>query len=352
MSAEQNDLPAPTPRLDHGAYFGRLKDMRRMQIADSEVRWTDRARREAAPVKVLLYLGCNIMRTPFIAAQLVELFEHLAIDFEAVGGVQFCCGAPWDSLAGVRTQGGDPRQGLQVLERTMGRFSDYAPELVVMWCPSCNVRFSDKLEREEVAAPPYEITHATQFLAAMASRGELVWRKSLDLDVALHTHVGLEGDAVGRQRAASDRAAALELIEAVPGVRVVAELRSPAGMDYDCGPAIGALARDEFMAMRDAMVDEAYQAGAQRIVSISHACHREWSGRLPAQAPRVVNYIHIVAEALGLPPRADTLRDLHGADGLDALVEVARPAWAANGMNEEQARRVLRAYVIDGAFSP
>jgi hypothetical protein len=36
----------------------------------------------------VLYLGCNILRTPEVAAEVVAVFRALGLDFIAVAGVQ------------------------------------------------------------------------------------------------------------------------------------------------------------------------------------------------------------------------------------------------------------------------
>lgn len=346
-------MPAQTQELDYHAYFKRMIDLRRLQAGPDEVAWNDRATPDPTAVDVVLYLGCNIQRTPFIAAQVIEVFEHLGVDFAAVGGVRFCCGVPWDPPVRVgSTQGANSEKGLKVLKRTMGSFAAYRPREVVMWCPSCNVRFDRKLDDGSVAPPDFALSHTTQFLARLADEQALPWVRELDLDVVLHTHEGPDEDANGKRRAREDREAAGRLLRAVPGVRVVGELRTPPEMDFDCGPAIVELERERFDELRDGFVAQARRLEADAVVTISHACHREWAGGPFDASLRLVNYIQLVADALGLTPRQDTLLDLHQASSLDDLVERSRPAWTSHGMREDQARELLTFYFVDKTMAP
>jgi hypothetical protein len=123
-------------------------------------------------------------------------------------------------------------------------------------------------------------------------------------------------------------------------------------MDHDCGAAVNALERRRFNELRDASVTEARRLKADAIVTISHACHREWASAELDASLRLVNYIQVVAEGLGLSPRADTLIDLLRAKSLEALVERSRPSWTAQGMHEDQVRELLRFYFVDKTMAP
>ena len=174
--------------------------------------------------------ACNILRTPHIAKQVVDVFTHLNLDFVAVGGVQFCCGIVWDKFDG-------PKKGSQVSDRTVTRLEDYQPKQVVMWCPSCNVHFKDIVIGRDDRQPAFAITHTPQFLAEMAKRGALPWKQAVPCKVALHTHVGRTGHEEGERRARNDRESAAALLRSVPGVEVIDEVQAPPDLDYDCGAA-------------------------------------------------------------------------------------------------------------------
>src|SRR6202167_6045181 len=85
-------------------YFGnyrRLQDMKKLQIPAESVCWTEQYRPPDRTYDVVLYLGCNILRTPDVAADVVAVFRALEVDFIAVAGVQFCCGTTWNKAGDV-----------------------------------------------------------------------------------------------------------------------------------------------------------------------------------------------------------------------------------------------------------
>ena len=144
--------------FNYETFFHRLQDLKRLQIKAEEISWIEQYHAPERTYDTVLYLGCNILRTPHIAKQVIDVFTHLGIDFVAVGGVQFCCGIVWDRFDG-------PKNGSQVSDRTTARLESYQPKQVVMWCPSCNVHFAEVVIGRDGRRPQFEITHTAKFLA-------------------------------------------------------------------------------------------------------------------------------------------------------------------------------------------
>jgi heterodisulfide reductase subunit D len=327
--------------FDYSAYFHRVQDMKKLQVLHGDVSWLERYATPAEEHDTLLYLGCNILRTPHIAKQVVGVFEHLGLDFVAVGGVQYCCGIAWEAQ-------GDRATGQRVSGRTIGRMESYGARRVIMWCPSCNVHFTEIVLGRDGARPDFEITHTPSFLAGLAAGPEgLPWRQEVRRRVVLHAHAGRDGHAEGERRAREDREAVLSLLRAVPGLEVLDVLVSDPEMDYDCGGAQQKLPVERFRGHQRATLERALDLGAEQVVTISHACQREWCGENTGQLG-VRNYISVVAEALGLPVEPDVLTMIRDGRSADEIVELSRMAWTSHGMTEDEARAMVQRYVDSG----
>lgn len=331
--------------FDYGAFFGRLQDLKRLQIGADEISWVERHRPSDRAYDTVLYLGCNILRTPHIAKQVVEVFSHLGLDFAAVGGVQFCCGIVRDRFDGAL-------KGSKVSSRTVTRLEDYQPKQVVMWCPSCNVHFKDVIMGRDARRPEFSITHTPQFLAEMAERGEIEWKREVPCRIALHTHVGMLGHAEGERRARSDRESVTALLATISGVELVGEIRAPPELDYDCGAASLRLPPPRMEELRSELMGPLRSAGqAETLVTISHACHREWC-QLTDDQLLVRNYISIVAEALGLGAEQDQLGALKKTGDLEEILDRTREAWTSHGLTRDQARDLAAKYFAGGNMAP
>jgi len=89
--------------FNYGAYYQRVQDSKKMQIPRERISWIERFEPPERAYEVVLYLGCNILRTPDIAADVTWVFDRLGVDFVAAAGVQFCCGITWHRHLSCRT---------------------------------------------------------------------------------------------------------------------------------------------------------------------------------------------------------------------------------------------------------
>ena len=139
-----------------------------MQIPRGRISWIERFEPPDRAFEVVLYLGCNVLRTPDIDPDAPGSSSASAFDFVATAGVLFCCGITWH-------RANDDELGRGVSERSVERLSAYKPQIVVFWCPSCNVHFDDILMGRDGREAPFAITHCSTFLAERAQR----WRDPL-----------------------------------------------------------------------------------------------------------------------------------------------------------------------------
>ena len=95
-------------QFDYSAYYRRSKTSRNYRSQQSRFAGPSSIVRQERAYDIVLYLGCNILRTPDVAADVVTVFRALGLDFIAVAGVQFCCGITVGSVWQCRqgTDGG------------------------------------------------------------------------------------------------------------------------------------------------------------------------------------------------------------------------------------------------------
>ena len=129
------------------------------------------------------------------------IFDRLGLDYVAVGGPTYCCGI-------VHHRQGDTAAGEGMANRTIELFERYAPDEVVMWCPSC-IYFYDEVKHAQVPFPC-----DTPRSSSSRSCPRMTFTARVERTVALHAH------GVGEARLREARAGR-ELLAAVPGVRVV-----------------------------------------------------------------------------------------------------------------------------------
>jgi heterodisulfide reductase subunit D len=325
------------PAFDYTAYYQRVQDIKKLQIPASAARWTERYERPERSYRIVLYLGCNILRTPDIAADVVAVFEALKLDFIAVAGVQFCCGITWD-------RAGDVTKGQHVSDNTVERLASYGPRLIVHWCPSCDVHFSDVVTGRDAKTLPFEVTNAPAFLTDLAQQGLIPWRHPIPRRAALHSHTGREGHETGQRRARADRENVSALLQQLPGGQFLGAIDAPPEYDYDCGP--GSLReRSRWLEIRSGLLAEARRRNADTLVTVSHACQREWCDAAD-RSLAVRNYISLIAESIGCtrPYETNMLGPLKQMADPHTIVERTRANWSSHGLSQEEAADVVHRY--------
>ncbi|HEX9872631.1 MAG TPA: (Fe-S)-binding protein, partial [Candidatus Tectomicrobia bacterium] len=152
-------------RLQHptsDTYFKRMAQSIRLlagtqMMPEQYRRLTGLSPQMKSRAEVIFYLGCNVLRTPHIVFNVMDILEAMELDYEVLGGVNHCCG-----IAHFRTQG-DLSASDRVESHTLDRFADFRPQQVLTWCPSCQLHLGETTAG--VTEQPYSLEHITQFLA-------------------------------------------------------------------------------------------------------------------------------------------------------------------------------------------
>ena len=283
---------------------------------------------ERRTADVLFYTGCNVLRTPHIVLNVMDILDALDLDFDVVGGTAHCCGVYQFQEADLPTY---ERMG----HRTFQRFGQSGASKVLTWCPTCTKNF-DELEKD-VEAPSFGLDHISEFLAA--NLDTLKARFNADQPkrrVMIHEHLGI-GATVQSIR---------DLLRAVPNLELV-ELPQDSGFSYACGGQ-AAQFKEREQAIHRGLVMGAVEAGADTIVTMYHSCHRALSGAEAIYPLRVVNFTDILAEALGRGGHPDYYQLYKKGGAMDEAVAAARGFLLGNGVKvDENAVKSLTADIFN-----
>jgi heterodisulfide reductase subunit D len=272
---------------------------------------------EKRTADVLFYTGCNVLRTPHIVLNVMDILEALELDFDVVGGTAHCCGVYQFQEADLPTY---ERMG----HRTFQRFGQSGASRVLTWCPTCTKNF-DELEKD-VEAPSFDLGHVSEFLAA--NLDALKARFKADQPkrrVVIHEHLGI-GATLSSMR---------KLLGAVPNLELI-ELPQDAGFSYACGGQ-AAKFKEREAAIHRALAEGAVAAGADTIVTMYHSCHRALSGAEAVYPLKVVNFTDVIAEALGRGGHPDYYRLYKKGGAMDEAVAAAAKFLQSNGVRIDEA---------------
>jgi hypothetical protein len=308
--------------FDYGKYFGEITLTHDLLTKKTERSWLLKPPRDGERHDVVLYLGCNVLRTSHMVQTVSAIFDRLGLDYVAAGGPTYCCGIQ-------HHRRGQTASGERYAHHTIDLLQKMAPREVVMWCPSC-IQFYDEVLQADL---PFPKRHAAEFLAERLERGEFTFTRRVDVTVALHYHRATPP----RQR---EGLAGRRLLEAVPGIKVV-EFEPDRRWGRTCTPALQEeLGLDTWRQMTLDDIDRALAAGATHMAGIYHGCHRELC-RFEAERPIVVeHYLTLFARALGIEFE-DTYKKYVRWGDPERILDDATPCMAANGVDPDTARGLV-----------
>ena len=272
---------------------------------------------EKRTADVLFYTGCNVLRTPHIVLNVMDILDALELDFDVVGGAAHCCGV-------YQFQEADLPTYERIGHRTFQRFGQSGASKVLTWCPTCTKNF-DELEKD-VEAPSFDLGHVSEFLAASVDALKTRFKPGQPKRrVVIHEHLGI-GATLSSVR---------KLLAAVPNLELV-ELPQNSGFSYACGGQ-AAKFKEREAAIHRALAEGAVAAGADTVVTMYHSCHRALAGAEAIYPLKVVNFTDVIAEALGRGGHPDYYQLYKQGGAMDEAVAAARKFLQGNGVKIDEA---------------
>ncbi|WP_431304482.1 heterodisulfide reductase-related iron-sulfur binding cluster [Sediminicoccus sp. BL-A-41-H5] len=225
------------------------------------------------------WYGCNMTRHGEIIRLSQRILEAVGVEAAPVGGPGACCGSPKEST---------PRIAEGMADRTMEKFAASGTPRVITWCPSCHANLDDFMGQTKEQG--FDSQHLCEAIHEQRAALAPLLTQRVAARVFVDRHVGFQGRVPVNDIIP-------ELLGMIPGVSVADHpYRAPSYMCFGLASVPGALAdvqRTTLAAMRE--------TGADTLVTIFHSCHREMIGLERDHGIRVVNWVHLLAEGMGLP---------------------------------------------------
>lgn len=264
-----------------------------------------------------MYLGCNVLKTPHIALLCLDVLDRIGTRYKVLGGPANCCGV-------IQFRAGDTKNAARIGGNTVTRFAATGAPRVLTWCPTCNIQLGEILMPS--TSPSFDLQHVVPYIADRLDRLAPHLARPVRKRVALHEHPGVAGVTEG----------VLKILGAIPGLELV-ELGQPR-VGYMCNSLAPVADYKRELHARELAAAEA--AGVDCLVGIYHACHRELCAHERDYPFRIVNFLELVGESMGVE-RQDLFKQWKIMQDVDrVLAEVANDA-AASGLDAEAVRQVL-----------
>ena len=277
---------------------------------------------ERAP-DIVMYLGCNVLKTPHIALLCLEVLARLGTRYKVFAGPAYCCGV-------IQYRAGDSKTSGRIGGNTVAGFAGTGAPRVLTWCPTCNIQLSEIVMPSTAAS--FNLEHVVEYIAARIEMLRPHFVNPINKRIALHEHPGVAGVTEG----------AIKILTAIPGLELV-DLDQPR-VGYMCNSLAPVPAYKRELHARE--LDAAAAAGVDYLVGIYHACHRELCAHETTSPFKIVNFLELVGEAMGVE-KADLFKQWKMMQDVDrVLAEVAQQSTTA-GLDLESVREVLVAHMLE-----
>jgi heterodisulfide reductase subunit D len=296
-----------------------VKVLSRLQLpADLVARVTRSAHASDGPAPdVVLYLGCNVMRTPHIALLCMDVLDRIGARYAVFGGPANCCGV-------IQFRAGDIKTAGKVGSNTVAGFAATGAAKVLTWCPTCNIQLGEVVM--PTSSAPFGLDHVVPYIAARLDRLRPHFVHRVEKRVALHEHPGVAGVTEG----------VLQILGAIPGLEIV-DLAQPR-VGYMCNSLAPVPAYKRALHAQE--LEAAAAANVDALVGIYHACHRELCAHESTYPFQVVNFLELVGDAMGVD-RPDLFKQWKMMQDVDRVLADASAQIAAAGLEVDQVREVM-----------
>ena len=266
---------------------------------------------------VVLYLGCNVMRTPHIALLCMDVLDRVGARYAVHGGPANCCGV-------IQFRAGDTKTAGKVGGNTVAGFAATGAAKVLTWCPTCNIQLGEIVM--PTTQPAFALEHVVPFIADRIETLRAHFVRRVEKRVALHEHPGVGGVTEG----------VLKILGAIPGLTVV-DLAQPR-VGYMCNSLAPVPAYKRTLHAQE--LEAAAAAGVDALVGIYHACHRELCAHETTYPFQVVNFLELVGEAMGVD-RPDLFKQWKMMQDVDRVLAETSAQIATAGLDVETVREVM-----------
>jgi hypothetical protein len=171
--------------------------------------------------------------------------------------------------------------------RTVTKFNAIGRERVVAWCPSCHSHMTEFMG--QAYKPEFGLSYLVDVLYEKRAALSALLKHPVPMRVLLHKHVGFNDQVAVNEKVPA-------LLELIPGIEVVDDgYAAPGYMCAMLSSVPSAMAEMNRETLRRVALHR-----ADAVVTIFHQCYREICGLEAHANTKAFNYIHLLAQSIGL----------------------------------------------------
>ncbi len=247
--------------------------------------WLPSHIKQSPNAKLAYFVGCtSSYREQDVAVATVEILNYLDVDFKILKDER-CCGSP------VYMTGQSDEAG-KIAEANIQIFKDAGVEKIITSCAGCYKMFKETYPNKFGLDHGIEIIHLPEFLLDKLNKGELEFKKEVDLKITYHDpcHIGRHMGIYEPPR---------EVLKKIPGIELV-EMPRNRHNAWCCGSGGGV--RSAFKELSEyagnERIEEAISTGADTLVSCCPFCLNQFKSIVKNKEIEAMDLSELVRKAI------------------------------------------------------
>ena len=256
--------------------------------------------------KYVFFPGCNVYFQPEKILTALDVLAFISEEIAFVPGLDFCCGSSHIYTGAIE-------KAATLSAALLERLCAYEPEEVIVWCPTCQCRFATTLSQS--GDLPFKVTSFAQFLVNHIQALPLQERVP-PIRVTLH-------EACKSAYLGVDLTGPRELLQHISGI-TLHEMPRHGFNTSCCGSGAVDCFPESFARVRDGRLREAAKTKADVLVDVCHYCHDVFSRETNNYPYKLINYVTLLGESLGIF-REDRFQKFLQWDDFDRIWQEVEP---------------------------
>jgi len=317
-----NNLPGGSPFVIPGSTPYIPEILQSIQMKPSEARWLREAPGSPEKKEVVVFIGCFGLATPDKNFALIDVLEHMDINFTTLLGGKLCCGLPSLFAGDLQSADSFARNLIENIQR-------FSPRKLILPCPTCYKVVNNVYPH--FLSFDFEVEFLSTFLSNNLDR--LKFTTSLNKKVTLH-------DPCDLARRVKDHTSPRKVIEALPGVELI-EMAHNRENSLCCGGLLNITYPQYGIEFAQKLLQEAQKVNVDAMVNLCPGCHGSLCGLGVNYSYELTDLPSLINESLGGKKYENKLKAYWECRDLNKILEKSRSYFEANGFCREEMKEMI-----------
>ena len=294
-------------------------------LKPSEIRWLTQVPHNPEPVETVLLIGCTGIFRPDITLSLLDIMDMIGISYIVLGGINFCCGSPFQLIGDID----DFEMHLRNLFKNLLALN---PDLVLYACAEC--LYNATHVAPHIIDIPFKQESAVKFVAD--NMGKLPLEEPQPVKISFH-------DSCSLGRLCEDYQSPRKILNHIPGTELV-EMQHIKQDSPCCGALSEMFCPGKNNGLKKMRIEEFQQTGAKQLITTCVGCESTYRKWKRDEHLEVTNIFSFLGKSLGIG-RQNPFEPFYHSQDVEGILEKFKHNIAASIYTEDEYRTIVAQFL-------